>query len=125
VSWFQKKLASWGYGLVQSGQLDEQTRTVLSAFQMKYRPANIDGNPDAETASLLEALTDPNGPIPPVIPAPPVITLPVPAEPAPAPLPPPLPTPAPEPATPVTPPAPPAADSPTAIPATPPATIQR
>jgi N-acetylmuramoyl-L-alanine amidase len=124
AAWFQKKLASWGYGLVQSGQLDEQTRTVLSAFQMKYRPANSDGNPDAETASLLEALTDPNGPIPPVIPAPPVITLPVPAEPAPTP----LPAPAPEPATPVTPatPAtPPAADSPTAIPATPPATIQR
>jgi len=116
VSWFQKKLASWGYGLVQSGQLDEQTRSVLSAFQMKYRPANIDGNPDAETASLLEALTDPNGPIPPVIPAPPVITLPVPAEPAPAPLP------ESAPATPAT---PPSADSPTAIPATPPATIQR
>jgi N-acetylmuramoyl-L-alanine amidase len=41
VAWFQKKLATWGYGLVQSGVLDEQTRTVLSAFQMKYRPANI------------------------------------------------------------------------------------
>jgi N-acetylmuramoyl-L-alanine amidase len=116
VAWFQKKLAGWGYGLVQSGQLDEQTRTVLSAFQMKYRPANIDGNPDAETASLLETLTNPHGPIPPVLPPTPVITVPVPV-PAPA-----------EPATPVTPTTPttpPAADSPTAIPATPPATIGR
>jgi N-acetylmuramoyl-L-alanine amidase len=119
VAWFQKKLASWGYGLVQSGQLDEQTRTVLSAFQMKYRPANIDGNPDADTASLLEALTNPNGTVPPVIPPAPVITLPVPAEPLPAP------APVPVPVTPITPATPPAADSPTAIPATPPATIQR
>jgi N-acetylmuramoyl-L-alanine amidase len=114
IAWFQKKLAGWGYGLVQSGQLDEQTRTVLSAFQMKYRPANIDGNPDAETASLLETLTNPRGPIPPVLPPTPVITVPVPAEPVPA-----------TPAVPATPTTPPAADSPTAIPATPPATIGR
>jgi N-acetylmuramoyl-L-alanine amidase len=118
IAWYQKKLAAWGYGLVQSGQLDEQTRTVLSAFQMKYRPANIDGNPDAETAALLETLTNPNGPVPPVIPAPPVITVPVPAQPAESPQPP-------EPPAAPTPAQPPAADSPTAIPATPPATIQR
>ena len=70
VAWFQKKLATWGYGLVESGNLDEQTRTVLSAFQMKYRPAKIDGTPDVETAALLEALTNPSGPLPPVPPAP-------------------------------------------------------
>jgi len=123
VAWYQKKLATWGYGLVQSGNLDEQTRTVLSAFQMKYRPADFAGNPDAETASLLEVLTTPaNAPLPVI--TPPVITAPVPALPpatppapvvpetAPAPAaPPPLPTPAvptpvPTPATPpVTPPA--------------------
>jgi N-acetylmuramoyl-L-alanine amidase len=114
IAWYQKKLATWGYGLVQSGQFDAQTRTVLSAFQMKYRPANIDGNPDPETASLLEALTNPNGPIPPVVPPSPVITVPVPAEPEPV-----------TPPAPVTPATPPAADSPTAMPATPPATIQR
>jgi len=127
IAWYQKKLAAWGYGLVQSGQFDEQTRTVLSAFQMKYRPANIDGNPDAETAALLETLTNPNGPIPPVIPAPPVITVPVPAPSTESPLPPQPPEPpvSPEPPVPPTPAQPPAADSPTAIPATPPATIQR
>jgi N-acetylmuramoyl-L-alanine amidase len=76
VAWFQKKLATWGYGLVQSGNLDEQTRTVLSAFQMKYRPANIDGIPDVQTAALLESLTNPTGPLPPV-PATPVTTSPI------------------------------------------------
>jgi N-acetylmuramoyl-L-alanine amidase len=104
VAWYQKKLAAWGYGLVQSGNLDEQTRTTLSAFQMKYRPANIDGVPDVETAALLEALTNPTGPLPPV-PVPPVMTMPVapPAEPTPA---------------------PPVAD-PNAVPATPPVKVQQ
>lgn len=77
VAWYQKKLATWGYGLVQSGVWDEQTRTVLAAFQMKYRPANIAGVPDVETAALLEALTNPAGPLPPVPAPPPVITTPV------------------------------------------------
>jgi N-acetylmuramoyl-L-alanine amidase len=76
VAWYQKKLATWGYGLVESGNLDEQTRTVLSAFQMKYRPANIDGMPDVETAALLEALTNPAGPLPQL--PPPAVPLPVP-----------------------------------------------
>jgi len=69
--WFQKKLASHGYGLTQSGQFDAPTKTVIGAFQMKYRPANIAGEPDAETAALLEVLTTPaNAPLPPVPPAP-------------------------------------------------------
>jgi N-acetylmuramoyl-L-alanine amidase len=76
VAWYQKKLATWGYAIVQSGVLDEQTRTVLSAFQMKYRPANIDGQPDVVTAALLEALTNPSGPLPQPLPAP-VTTSPV------------------------------------------------
>jgi N-acetylmuramoyl-L-alanine amidase len=76
VAWYQKKLATWGYAIVQSGVLDEQTRTVLSAFQMKYRPTNIDGQPDVETAALLEALTNPGGPLPQPLPAP-VTTSPV------------------------------------------------
>jgi N-acetylmuramoyl-L-alanine amidase len=108
VAWYQKKLAAWGYGLVQSGNLDEQTRSVIAAFQMKYRPANIDGMPDVETAALLEALTNPAGPLPQV--------------PVPVPLPLPLPAPLPEtpavPATPVVP------DAPTTIPATPPVPVQ-
>ncbi|MCG2585157.1 N-acetylmuramoyl-L-alanine amidase [Massilia sp. TS11] len=57
VAWFQKKLAQHGYSVPQTGTLDKPTQTVISAFQMKYRNTNIDGNPDAETAALLEALT--------------------------------------------------------------------
>jgi len=69
--WFQKKLASHGFALTQSGLFDQPTKTVIAAFQMKYRPSNIAGEPDAETAALLEVLTTPaNAPLPPVPPAP-------------------------------------------------------
>lgn len=69
--WFQKKLAAHGYGVTQSGVFDQPTRTTIAAFQMKYRPANIAGEPDAETAAMLEVLTTPaNAPLPPVPPAP-------------------------------------------------------
>lgn len=59
VAWFQKKLAAHGYLVPQNGELDEATRNVIGAFQMKYRPVTIDGTPDAETAALLEALVTP------------------------------------------------------------------
>jgi N-acetylmuramoyl-L-alanine amidase len=69
--WFQKKLAAHGFGLAQSGVFDQPTKTVLAAFQMKYRPANMAGEPDAETAAMLEVLTTPaNAPLPPVPPPP-------------------------------------------------------
>ena len=78
VGWFQRKLATHGYALQQTGVLDQQTRTVLAAFQMKYRPLDIAGNLDAETATLLEVLTTPaNAPLPVVVP-PPAVTSPVP-----------------------------------------------
>ena len=57
--WFQQKLAQHGYAIVRSGQFDPQTRNVISAFQMKYRPAIFDGMADAETAAMLEVLTTP------------------------------------------------------------------
>lgn len=76
--WFQRKLATHGFGIQQTGMLDQQTRTVLGAFQMKYRPLDTAGNPDAETAALLEVLTTPaNAPLPVV--ATPLTTSPVPA----------------------------------------------
>jgi N-acetylmuramoyl-L-alanine amidase len=61
VLWFQQRLAAHGFDLAPSGVLDEPTRTVLAAFQMKYRPALYDGIPDAETAALLEVCTQPGG----------------------------------------------------------------
>ena len=59
ADWFQDRLARVGYAVPRSGVHDEATRQVLQAFQMKYRPARHDGEPDAETAALLQALTSP------------------------------------------------------------------
>lgn len=124
AAWFQKKLASHGFGLTQSGVFDQPTRTVIAAFQMKYRPANYIGEPDAETAAMLEVLTTPaNAPLPsvPIVPAlppeaptPPEL-LPVPPVPAPPAPPPPPPE---APAAPVT--APPLTVPPMSPPNTPP-----
>ena len=97
VAWFQRKLATHGFGLVQSGTYDEATRTTLAAFQMKYRPRDISGVADAETAALLEVLTTPANTPPPVVPAalapvaPAAMPMPAPA-PAPAPMSTPTPT---------------------------------
>lgn len=61
LAWFQRALAKHGYKLPESGQADETareaTRRVIAAFQLKYRPARHDGQPDAETAALLQVLT--------------------------------------------------------------------
>jgi N-acetylmuramoyl-L-alanine amidase len=59
VAWFQQGLATLGFRVPQHGQLDAETRRVLAAFQMKYRPSRHDGTPDAETAALLQALIAP------------------------------------------------------------------
>jgi N-acetylmuramoyl-L-alanine amidase len=61
VLWFQQRLKAHGFDVPQNGQLDEATRATLSAFQMKYRPAQNDGVPDEETAALLEVCTRPGG----------------------------------------------------------------
>jgi N-acetylmuramoyl-L-alanine amidase len=55
VAWFQRKLADIGYVVPQDSQLSQETRKVLIAFQTRYRPAKIDGEPDAETAALLDS----------------------------------------------------------------------
>ncbi len=61
VAWFQQRLATVGYRVPQSGHLDEATRNVISTFQMKYRPADIGGNPDPETAAFLDVVSTPGG----------------------------------------------------------------
>lgn len=53
--WFQRRLAALGYVVPQDGQASQETRNVLAAFQTHYRPARIDGEPDAETAALLDS----------------------------------------------------------------------
>lgn len=56
VQWFQEQLARQGYEVPSHGELDQATRNVIAALQMKYRPARYDGEPDAETAALLVVL---------------------------------------------------------------------
>jgi N-acetylmuramoyl-L-alanine amidase len=52
----QADLARYGYGVPQTGALDEATRAVVAAFQRHFRPARVDGVPDAGTAARLAAL---------------------------------------------------------------------
>ncbi len=56
VAWFQHQLERAGYAVPQHGRLDQATRNVLAAFQMKYRPERHDGQPDVHSAALLLAL---------------------------------------------------------------------
>jgi N-acetyl-anhydromuramyl-L-alanine amidase AmpD len=49
----QTLLDRYGYEVAASGVLDEATRLALTAFQRHFRPARVDGEPDAETAGLL------------------------------------------------------------------------
>lgn len=60
IVWFQQKLALYGYGTPQSGQMDKGTRDVLEAFQLRFRQSKFDGQPDAETAAILDAMTRPD-----------------------------------------------------------------
>ncbi len=63
LAWFQDRLARHGYATATlpnpDGTLDAYTRDCLASFQMRYRPARHDGEPDAETAALLHAVTTP------------------------------------------------------------------
>jgi N-acetylmuramoyl-L-alanine amidase len=59
IAWFQQKLFEHGYPIERTGVMDEQTQRVLMNFQMRYRPTLHDGQPDAESAGILEVLTTP------------------------------------------------------------------
>jgi N-acetylmuramoyl-L-alanine amidase len=56
VSWFQQQLARLGYATPQTGELDVATRHVMAAFQMHYRPTKFDGEPDLQSAAILQEL---------------------------------------------------------------------
>ncbi|MEW7866527.1 N-acetylmuramoyl-L-alanine amidase [Aeromonas diversa] len=55
---WQTALARYGYGVPRSGEWDEATRLVLRAFQLHFRPARPDGEPDAESWARLNALLE-------------------------------------------------------------------
>jgi N-acetylmuramoyl-L-alanine amidase len=52
----QALLARYGYDVPQSAALDDATAAVVTAFQRHFRPARLDGVPDAETIGRLTAL---------------------------------------------------------------------
>ena len=66
VLWWQTSLERHGYEFrnrgVPTGVWDTETRDTVAAFQMRYRPARYDGQPDAETAALLYVLLNPTAP---------------------------------------------------------------
>lgn len=62
IAWFQQSLATLGFKVPATGVLDGATRKVIAAFQMKYRPSRYDGEPDAETAAMLQVLNTPAPP---------------------------------------------------------------
>jgi len=54
----QTALGNYGYLIDVTGQNDAQTRFVVRAFQMHFRPAAASGQLDAETIAILFALID-------------------------------------------------------------------
>ncbi len=58
VKVIQAALAKYGYQIPQNGELDEETRKVLIAFQMHFRPSDISGSADAQTEALALALVE-------------------------------------------------------------------
>jgi N-acetylmuramoyl-L-alanine amidase len=56
IAWFQGQLARIGYDVPADGVATRATTNVIAAFQMHYRPARFDGQPDAETAAILAVM---------------------------------------------------------------------
>jgi N-acetylmuramoyl-L-alanine amidase len=56
VAELQRMLARYGYGIDISGDYDDATATVVSAFQRHFRPARVDGIADASTRDTLRRL---------------------------------------------------------------------
>jgi N-acetylmuramoyl-L-alanine amidase len=59
AAWFQKMLAQHGYEPLGSGAFDQATQRQLMSLQMRYRPSDYRGLPDAETAAILQVLVPP------------------------------------------------------------------
>ena len=56
VAQLQEMLARYGYGIERSGRYDPATTTVVSAFQLHFRPAKADGIADRATLETLRRL---------------------------------------------------------------------
>jgi N-acetylmuramoyl-L-alanine amidase len=58
VSRLQRTLASYGYGITETGNYDDATSAVVTAFQRHFRPARVDGLADPSTLLTLRALIE-------------------------------------------------------------------
>src|SRR6202012_5750877 len=58
VCMLQWRLATYGYEVPLNGQLDEQTKRVLQAFQMHFRNRDYAGDADAESDATGSALIE-------------------------------------------------------------------
>ena len=58
VARLQRTLASYGYGIAETGSYDDATRDVVTAFQRHFRPARVDGIADPSTLLTLRALIE-------------------------------------------------------------------
>lgn len=58
VAIIQQALARYGYQIPQSGELDDETKHVIAAFQMHFRPQDFSGVPDVETEAIALALVE-------------------------------------------------------------------
>lgn len=56
VAEFRALLKAWGYPVGQGASWSEADQHALAAFQRRFRPARVDGQPDVESAVLLQAL---------------------------------------------------------------------
>jgi N-acetylmuramoyl-L-alanine amidase len=54
----QLALHAYGYGLLESGELDLATQNTLNAFQMHFTPEDISGTPSLITCATLFALLE-------------------------------------------------------------------
>lgn len=52
----QRQLRAYGYWIEATGEYDEHTGIVVSAFQRHFRPALVDGRADRSTVETLDAL---------------------------------------------------------------------
>lgn len=58
VKILQNKLASYGYNISATGEYNQVTQNVVSAFQMHFYPQKYDGIADVETVARLDALLE-------------------------------------------------------------------
>ncbi len=56
IKGLQEKLCQIGYGLDITGEFDERTQLVVTAFQRHYRPCLVNGVVDRQTADLIDLL---------------------------------------------------------------------